>query len=168
VSQPRAALNGGDTVHTTMAAALRTQLELCDGSNERGQRALRVLLDCAAADEGFLYVCSEIETVTLVAASSDVAEPDSLRGFITDWLRHSGVQEETQTASSSPTSTTGPLPGYSVIELVTDSGGAPVLAGIAALRAHSSGLIRVPVPILSALADGLIGIGDSPGRPWVN
>ncbi len=170
---PQVALGTTTTTHTSSVVELRTELELCRGRGERAQKALKILLDIAASDEGFLYLCGG-DTVQLAASSIDAKPTPSLEALLHQRLR-SGTAEgdttgggedddEVRMRSLRPASEEH---RFDVVEVITQRGGRCRLAALAALRPRKAALDPVPLFVREALSDAFIAAGDTAGIPWV-
>jgi tetratricopeptide (TPR) repeat protein len=169
---PQKVLGGSTSTNASVVTGIRTQIELCRGRGERARRALKLLLDAAASDEGFLYLCEE-RTVKLAASSVEAAPPASLEAVLADHLR-SGTAEGDTTGDEEREETTrlrslrpgvdGPL--FDVVEVVTRVRGRCVLTALAALKPRNGTLEPVPLVLREALSDALLSAGDTPGIPW--
>jgi tetratricopeptide (TPR) repeat protein len=85
-------LGPGEVSHTTLASDLKTRFERCRGSGERANLTLRVLIDAAAANLGFLYLFRE-GGLQLAATTPGELPPPSLEAEVQDWL--GDLQHET-------------------------------------------------------------------------
>lgn len=163
---PHKSLGGTESTHTSLIAGLRTQIDVCRGRSERARRALHILLETAASDEGFLYLCTA-SGVELAASHADRDPPASLEALLAERIR-SAAPDETTTSDSRnlpllPAHEKGP---FDIVEVLTETGGRIQLAAFAALRPRKGTLAPVPLTVRSALSDALITAGDTPGIPW--
>jgi len=151
---------------------LRSELELCRGRGERAQKALRILLDIAASDEGFLYLCGD-DTVQLAAASVDATPTPSLEALVFERLRSGTAEGDiTGEGDDGPRRMRSLRPAaeedrFDVVEVITQRGGRCRLAALAALRPRKASLDPVPLFVREALSDAFIAAGDTAGIPWV-
>jgi tetratricopeptide (TPR) repeat protein len=168
-NQPKA-LGGMESTHTSLVVGLRTQIELCTGRDERAKRALKILLDAASSDEGFLYLC-DAERLELAASSADANPPAFLEAALSERILAGAAEGATtddghseKRPSARPMS---PTNQFDVVEVITQSNGRCILAALAAMKPRNGRLSPVPMLIREALSDALITAGDTAGIPWV-
>jgi tetratricopeptide (TPR) repeat protein len=164
---PHMSLGGTESTHTSLVAGVRTQIELCRGRGERARRALGILLETAASDEGFLYLCTA-GGVELAASHANADPPPSLEAVLAERIRSVVAEEDTTGDSRNmrslrPAAESGP---FDLVEVITESGGRPQLIALAALKPRKGALQPVPLPLRAALSDALITAGDTAGIPW--
>lgn len=168
---PQIALSTTTTTHTSGLVDVRSELDLCRGRGERAQKALRILLDIAASDEGFLYMCRD-DTVQLAASSVDATPTPSLEALVFERLRSGTAEGDTTGDGDDGQRMRSIRPGaggdrYDVVEVITQRGGRCRLAALAALRPRKASLDPVPLFVREALSDAFIAAGDTVGIPWV-
>jgi tetratricopeptide (TPR) repeat protein len=168
---PQIALSTTTTTHTSGLVDVRNELGLCRGRGERAQKALRILLDIAASDQGFLYLCGD-DTVQLAAASVDATPTPSLEARVFERLRSGTAEGDTTGDGDEGHRMRSLRPGaeedrFDVVEVITQRGGRCRLAALAALRPRKAALDPVPLFVREALSDALIAAGDTAGIPWV-
>jgi tetratricopeptide (TPR) repeat protein len=163
---PQKSFGGTESTHTSLVAGVRTQIDVCRGRGERARRALSILLETAASDEGFLYLCTA-SGVELAASHADRDPPASLEALLAERIRSAAPDEDTTSDSRdlplAPAPDKGP---FDIVEVLTETGGRIQLAAFAALRPRRGALAPVPLTVRSALSDALITAGDTPGIPW--
>jgi tetratricopeptide (TPR) repeat protein len=163
---PPKPLGAWEMIPTAVAASHRTQLELCKGRGERAQRALRILLEAAASDEGYLYLIGD-DGITLAASRAGSGPPASLEESLTERVRAGSVEAATTDETTQMPSLRPEAPSsYDVVEVVTDSGGRYVLAALAAMKPRNGALLPVPMTVRTTLSDALIRAGDTVAIPW--
>jgi hypothetical protein len=167
---PHVALSTTTTTHTSELVDLRSELELCRGRGERAQKALRILLDMAASDEGFLYLCGE-DTVQLAAASGVAAPTQSLEALVFERLRSGTAEGDTTGEGHDSVRMRSLRPAaleshFDVVEVITQRGGRCRLAALAALRPRKGSLDPIPLFVREALSEAFIAAGDTAGIPW--
>jgi tetratricopeptide (TPR) repeat protein len=158
---PELLVLSGDS-HTTMASGIRTALELCGGANERARHALGVLIDWAAAEEGFLYLV-RADGLIFAASSSGEEPPTTLDASVTEWVRASSGEEQTLTASHDVDVDTKDAADFDLVGIVAERGVESLLTGVVALRHRNAVLRSLPRSILNALGEGLLSSGDAVG-----
>ena len=177
-NEPKA-FGGGESTHTSLVVGLRTQIELCTGRNERARRALKILLDAASSEEGFLYLCDP-DRLELAASSLNVNPPPLLEaalferiragaaeGDTTDDPRSTNSQERTGERKVPSLKPKDAAAQFDVVEVITQSNGRCILTALAAMKPRNGLLSPVPLLIREALSDALITAGDTAGIPWV-
>ena len=124
-----------------------------------------LLLKSAGATRGFLYVIRQ-GRLDLGAAIPDAEAPVTLDDEVTKWM--------TATFDSDGATTTASLDGppsisqrpYSFFELLANTGGEVVVAGVAALQRSPGATLRIPNDMLRTVGEELIRAGDASGRVW--
>jgi hypothetical protein len=164
---PHKSFGGTESTHTSVVAGVRTQIEICRGRGERARRALGILLETTASDEGFLYLCTE-DGVELAASHADAPPPASLEAVLAERIRSVKADDDTTGDSRNPRSLrpAAEKTPFDLVEVITETGGRVQLAALAALKPRSGSLKPVPMPLRAALSDALITAGDTPGIPW--
>jgi tetratricopeptide (TPR) repeat protein len=164
---PQKALGGGDATHTSMVVGVRTQIERCRGRDERARRALQILLDTAASEEGFLYVFGQ-NGMTLAASSTEKGPPGSLERSLAERIRSGAVEEDTtdETTQMRSLRPADPQNTFDVVEVISEKNGRCVLAALAALKPKNEILSPIPMTVRAALSDALIKAGDTAAIPW--
>jgi hypothetical protein len=160
VNKPAALVLSGDG-HTTMASGIRTELEHCAGPDERARRALEVLMDWAAAEEGFLYLCRS-NRLHFVASTTGTEPPVDVDSSIEAWLRTSS-EEETKTQLPDAETASDSASDFEFVPLVTERTGESLLAGIGVLKRPTTALRKLPRSIVTALGESLLSSGDAAG-----
>lgn len=167
VRQPRTNLFATQTSRSSVAGGVRTQIELCRGPSERSRKALEILIETAAANTGFLYLC-HASGLTLAASSTREAPPAALEVMLSERLNTLSSEEDTTSDSlvSTSVSDAPPLTDFSILELTVQSAGRCVLIGLAALRPRDRYLGQVPASIRTALSEAFLTAGDTTGVLW--
>ena len=140
---------------------------MCRGRSERARRALKILLEAAASDEGFLYLLDQ-NGIQLAASTTEHAPPRSLERDLAERVRAGAADadttdETTQIKSLLPVDREA---WFDVVEVISEVDGRCVLAGLAAVKPRNGTLSPVPMLIRTTLADALIKAGDTSAIPW--
>jgi hypothetical protein len=158
----------GGVESTQVVAGVRTQIALCRGREQRARRALQILLDTSASDEGFLYLFGA-SGMTLAASSTACEPPGSLEKSLSERMR-AGIAEEETTGETTQMQSIRPMnteSRFDVVEVISESNGRVVLAAFAALKPKNDVLSPIPMNIRTAVSDALIQAGDTAAIPWV-
>ena len=153
-----------ESVHTLMAADIRSDLERCKGPAERARRALQFLLEQAGGRRGFLYLLRG-SGLECAAAVPETEPPNSLDERAAEWLA-AAFDSDGATSTASLDELSPPRAGsFAFIEVITSLDGESVLAGVAALEPSGRTLSGVPRDIMVAIGEELVRSGDATGRP---
>jgi tetratricopeptide (TPR) repeat protein len=162
VAPKASALNGGDTSHTTLGSDLRTRFEHCKGAVERADLTLRVLLEAAAAQHGFLYLLQNAR-FGLVATTPGDLPPIELEEQLSERLSED-QNETTATVDTGEQVVPDSSSSFELFELFGGGTGEPLLVGVAALSRGGTRPRPITQDLLHALGDGLLEAGDVTGR----
>jgi hypothetical protein len=166
VSARASRLSSNEASHTTLASDLKTRFERCRGPLERADLTMRVLLDAAAADVGFLYLFRD-GSLQLAAGTPGELPPPSLETEVQEWL--GDLQNETTaTITSAPHSCIGGTSSFQLLELFAGKPSELTLLGVVALRNTTAKTRAVPQDLLQALGDSLFEAGDAAEREAIS
>jgi hypothetical protein len=160
------ALQNIQSIPTTLAPDVLSEIERCVGSPERARRVLRELLERSLSDMGFLYLQGP-QGLSLVASSHDLPAPPDVDRRVGEWMRTSLQMMDTTTASSHSVAVTPgrtAQSGFELIGIFADRDHEAVIAGVAALGASGRRPRPIPPGILVALGQALVDAGDA-GAP---
>lgn len=157
------------TLLTIATAAVRSELDNCQGPELRARRALDMLVEYAAATAGYLYGIKQ-SGLALLSSGDNQAPPAGLDDKVKERLLLEMKEEDTMAMDADDFSeeetdafrfvdTQGNT--YQLIALTCRKEGQLVIIGIAALKRSSDKPLRLlSFDFVSAIAEGLLGAGD--------